>query len=240
MSEIFYAVIILYGGIQFFELNAIVARLTGFKFGSVMIGYSLQQSVYMVTRLLLMIMLPMIGFLLDTGISKDEFSIMAHLSLLFASIMGAICFFSSGMTIGYFRCVIERYRKGGNFIRALLNGFNSSRFEKNSIKLLLPSKFDYKMFIISNSVYTLYSTGMFLTFYFALIHEDNRTMISQMSGIVNALGAVIITFVIEPAISKMIDEKNSDAHSMIASLFWGRIVAVSITGQILLVFVFYA
>ncbi|MFC3119461.1 lipid II flippase family protein [Jhaorihella thermophila] len=53
----------------------------------------------------------------------------------------------------------------------------------------------------------------FISFYFALLHFEHRASISQLSGLVNSVGTVLLTFYVEPQISRGIDEKREDAEN---------------------------
>lgn len=67
-----------------------------------------------------------------------------------------------------------------------------------------------------------------MVFYIALFFPDYRTTISQLSGVTNAFATVLLTFFIEPKISRSIDN-NADSKmgvDMLFSLIIGRILGV--------------
>ena len=67
-----------------------------------------------------------------------------------------------------------------------------------------------------------------MAFYFALSYYEYRATISQLSGVVNGLATVLLTFIIEPILAKEIDKDNPDAINMIYSLLLGRFIGVAI------------
>lgn len=233
------AIIFSYGAIQFFELTAALARISGIKTDAIVLGYSIQQSVYMITRFFMIALLPLLGFVVDKGIEKFEFEITSHLSLLLATIFGAVSWYFSSHIIAYYCGVIKKYQDGGNFISAFLNPVQHAIvFERPKLSSIIRDQDSRNTLIQSSLVYLIYSTGIFISFYLALIFNEYRASISQMSGVVNSFGAVLLTFVVEPRISKAIDAKSERSTELVFALFWGRIFATAVSGQLLLAIIF--
>ena len=71
-----------------------------------------------------------------------------------------------------------------------------------------------------------------MVFFVALFFPDHRTMISQLSGVTNAFATVLLTFFIEPKISRVIDNDvdNNVGVNMLFSLILGRILGVGVLG----------
>ncbi|EIJ2847661.1 DUF2837 family protein, partial [Escherichia coli] len=67
-----------------------------------------------------------------------------------------------------------------------------------------------------------HATGIFMTFYFALISPIHKIMITQMSGVINAFATLLLTFKIDPALSVAI-ERRHDFISAFVSIFYARI-----------------
>ena len=233
---------ICYGCIQFLELSAVLARIAGIRKERVMLGYSIQQSVYMGTRFFLVAILPLLGLMVDRGITHYQFEMVAHASLFLATILGFVAFFLAPKMVAYYGSVIEGYGTGQTFIRSFFvrPPKKEERILRSSLFDLLKNPETRKTFMLSNLVFVIYSTGMFASFYFALLFFDYRASISHMSGVVNAFGAVVLTFVVEPHISKSMDTRDSVATDLIFSLFWGRLFATGVTGQLLLLALFAA
>ena len=73
-----------------------------------------------------------------------------------------------------------------------------------------------------------------MAFYYALFFYEYRTTISQLSGVVNGLATVLLTFVVEPILAKEIDEDNPEAINMIYSLLFGRLLGVGFLTHIII------
>lgn len=238
MTEVLIVVVpVLYGGIQTLELSAVLARLAGIEMGRNMMGYALQQSIYMGTRFLLVLLLPLLGLAVDSGMSRETFALMSHLSLLSAAILGGGIIIFRNTLVAYYCGVLKSYETGGRYFRSF---FTPTIDHQQTYQV--PFEFPKQRSILCSSVvvFTIYSTGMFMSFFAAILIPEYRTSISQSSGILNALGAVLLTFVIEPAISKNIDLDTEDAPRMVFALFFGRWLAVSVMGQLVLLILFWA
>lgn len=232
---------ICYGFIQFLELSALLGRVSGVQQGRALSGYSIQQSIYMLTRLFIIALLPMMGFVVDIGSSRETFIWISHLSLFVATLLGCVSLLLTGRMLTYYGGVIREFDHSGKFLSAFLRpAFSSVEVSRPSLRQIVKSRSAVKTLWQSNIVYLIYTTGMFLSFYAALIFYDYRVTISQMSGVVNAFGAVLLTFVIEPRISRGIDKKYEDTTELIFALFWGRLFATGVSGQVVLAAVFFA
>ena len=74
-----------------------------------------------------------------------------------------------------------------------------------------------------------------MVFFIALFFPDYRTMISQLSGVTNAFATVLLTFIIEPKISRSIDlnENSVQSENMLLSLVLGRVFGVGLISQLI-------
>jgi hypothetical protein len=221
----------LYGGIQALEFSAILARVSGIRMNRNMTGYAIQQSMYMATRLFLVFLLPILGFAVDSGMDRETFSSMAHYSLLSATLLGGLVIFLRKRIVKYYCGVIRQYEQSGRYLRS----FVSPSLSPNDIsELPLSIKPPRNILVYSTFIFTIYATGLFLSFYLAIVFPQFRTTISQSSGIFNAVGAVLLTFVVEPAVSRSIDLSSADAPQLVLSMMIGRWIAVALTGQAIL------
>lgn len=223
---------LLYGGVHMVEISATHTRLAGVSTGNNMLAYSIQQSVFLAARFLLLFLLPCLGFIVDRGVDLQVYQWTIHSALLLASLLSLLVFSQRRWVLGYYVGVIHAYHRTGNMVGALLSRlFHKPDLGENA-SFMLPQIWSNRhargILVKSMVVYSIYATGIFISFYFALIFQDYRASISQMSGIVNAAAALILTFYIEPAISKSIDAESDDAKTLIYAMIVGRIIGVSV------------
>lgn len=239
MTTFLICVAFLYAILQSLEVSAMLARYTGVAINSVMLGYSIQQAVYMGTRLVLIALLPVLGYLVDRGVSPREFAAMAHGSLLLASVGSCLILASRGSLSRYYSAVIAKARSGQSLLGAFVAWPTAGDgVPRHHWSAFIEDPRARRVFLQSSIVFAVYSCGMFASFYIATVYTDYRTTISQMSGLFNALGTFVMTFFVEPRIARAIDQRDSDAMLQIDAVILARIGSTLLTGQMLLITIF--
>jgi len=215
-----------------------MARLGGIRAKSHMLGYSIQQAVFVGTRLFMVMLLPMMGLLVDTRIAPRDYQTMAVSALAGATILSLVAYLLQNRIVGYYQNVIAKYQQSGNFPRSFLaNGFSDDSAGvsiTSQFQLALRNPEAKRIMMQSAIVFAIYGTGIFISFYAALSNFEYRASISQLSGIINSVGTVLLTFFIEPRISRGIDDERSDAETLVHALLIGRLFGIAVLGQILL------
>ncbi|EGQ7870408.1 DUF2837 family protein [Vibrio parahaemolyticus] len=230
---------ILFSLIHFLEYSSFLSRISGILTGSKVTSYTVQQTTFVLTRFFFVAMMPLIGFIVDSNIKHQQYLIMVHFSLLLASVFYLLILFRYAYVINYFSMVIMKYQENGSLLLSLLTSF------KNKNKLidmgLIKKTLEYikyghdgkRLFLGSAVVFCCYSIGVFLSFFAALYFYDYRSSIGQLSGVINALATVILTFYIEPKISIAIDKNDDHAKEKVIILLLGRFIGVSLIAQLI-------
>lgn len=226
-NYLIYAVIIFFGCIQLIEILSYIARISGVRENKRSLAYSLQNAIFMLTRFFTMALLPLLGYLIDIGVDKNIYLAMVCAALLFATILTFLAYRFRTILVSIFSKVICEVSKGSNILKQIvIVPYYFIKQDRN-----IPSinvKIDKGILINSAIVFGIYSLSVFMVFFVALFFPDHRTMISQLSGVTNAFATVLLTFFIEPKISRVIDN-NSDSElgvSMLFSLIIGRILGI--------------
>lgn len=245
ITLVLWAVPILYAGVQMIEFSAVLTRISGIASGNHVLSYSVQQSVYMGTRFLFVMLLPLLGFVVDSGVDLSTYALMAHISLVLATLAGLLIYAARARLIRYYVRLMEDYKARGNLFRAFLVFLKRPEAPIEvtttaSMKSVLATPESRRILILSTLIFSVYGVGMFISFYFALLFFENRAAISQLSGIINALGAVLLTFVVEPRVSQRIDQGHENAADLVMALFCGRLLSVAVAGQVILAVIFLA
>lgn len=239
MTVLLVCVACLYAIVQSLEVSATMARCAGVSSNSVMLGYSIQQAAYMGTRLVLIALLPVLGYLVDRGVSPRDFAAMAHGSLLLASVGSGVVLALRRPLCRYYAGVIAKARSGHSLLHAFLaKPQGGSAVPSHRWLAAVKDPDGRRVFIEASIVFAAYSSGMFMSFYFATVFTDYRATISQMSGLFNAAGAFVMTFFVEPRISRSIDAGDEGAILQIDAVILARLGSTLLTGQFLLGVVF--
>lgn len=233
-----YAIIIsLFFAIHLIEVSAFFARSAGVSLGKTALGYALQNSVFMLTRIFTTALFPLLGFVVDSKVSNASYLSMVFVSLFLAALVGLMVVMSRSRVVYAFSIVIKKYEAHGKLIIQLLF-FPIYFFGAKSRSRSLAGCINFGSFFVGGLiVFGVYSLSVFIAFFFGLVFYDYRATISQLSGITNALATVLLTFYIEPKISSHIDKKPAQALDSISSLMAGRVFGTFIAGIfVLLVF----
>lgn len=216
---------ILFAIIHFLEFSSYYCRVAGLKTGIKVLSYSYQQMFFVGTRFFFMALMPLIGLIVDNKIPTHTYNYMLHISMLLTSIFYIISFlFKENIT----RYIIDKLVANTNSVDSIV------KFNKLSFYELFKYK---KIIILSCIVFCSYSLGVFLAFYYALIYYEYRSTIGQLSGIINGLATILLTFVIEPLLAKEIDNNNPNAINMIFALLFGRFIGVGIMSHFVIIFI---
>ncbi len=206
-------------GIDFFSTYS---RVAGFHLNKNSIGYSIQNATAAYTRLFNMAMLPVIGYLIDKNISTINFLFISIASLFLAGTSVLIIYLNSLKSVSFF------IRKISNLV-GLKNRLEYCSYPKYSILLI-----DKKIFLMSIIIYTIHGIGVLVTFMLATVFSENKVMITQATGIINATATLILTLKLDPLLSVKIEnnDKYLEAH---ASVMLARVVSFFIFSPLILI-----
>jgi hypothetical protein len=231
-----------FGLLHLLEFSGTMARLAGLRSATPMLGQAIQQAVYIGTRFCIMLMLPLLGLLIDSGVARAAYQRMAVLCLLAAAGASCLALLHQDRVVAYYQAVMQRYQGGRSFLGAFWlvppRPCQARQPLWPRLRRALAHPAGRRMIVQSAVVFALYATGILVAFHAALIHADYRAAISQLSGVINALGAVILTFHIEPRISRAVDTRPEEAETLVHCLLLGRLIGVAILGQIVLFLAF--
>lgn len=230
------AVIVCFSCIHIIEVLSFMARIAGVKENKKSLAYSLQNAIFMLTRFFMMALLPVLGLLIDKGINKSSYLFMVFFALLGASFFSLLVYLARMKVIQAFSKIINNIAKGKNIFKEIIlfpfYFLERSKDIKIKKQVVAVNK---SIFFSSSLVFCIYSLSVFMVFFIALFFPDYRTMISQLSGVTNAFATVLLTFIIEPKISRSIDlnEDSEQSENMLLSLILGRIVGVGVISQLI-------
>ena len=233
-------VVFLFSIIHFFEFLSFYSRIAGIRTDNRLISYSLQQTTFVGTRFFFIFLMPILGFIVDSKVSKNTYLIMVIFSLIFASISYLFAYCIRDKIIFFFNNVIEEYNKNTGYLKSILKSIYKVLFlsSTNGEKVKeLEGVINKKMVILSALIFCSYSIAVFLSFYFSLVFYEYRSTISQLSGVINAFATLILTLYIEPGISRSIDKKLINAEYDVYSLLLGRFLGVAILSPIIVILV---
>ena len=212
-----FSIPILFALIHFLEFSSYYCRVAGLETGAKVLSYSYQQIFFVGTRFFFIALMPLIGFVVDGKIDVPLYTSMLHISMFLAGGAYIVSFLFRKKVIDLIIVWLNKKNKNKEII---VKKFNAESFK---------GVFKYKKLIfLSSVVFCSYALGVFIAFYYALNFYEYRATISQLSGVVNGIATVLLTFIVEPILAKEIDQDNPDAINMLYAMLLGRFLGVAI------------
>lgn len=198
------------------ETCGVWARVVGAINGSPTTGYSIHVRIATVGRLFTFLAAPLLGFLVDTGVSAAEISSIGCLSFFLIGIV-TVVFLNFGL--GSF-----------NWLYGIINSQRPS---------VLPSKASttfsdavgYKYFVVINIIsFGLSGIGIIVVNIIAALNPEHRATIVQLAASITALGTLLHVFKIDPQLSKAADSDCELLQSLVFIVLISRIICACILG----------
>lgn len=217
------AIPVLFATIHCIEFSSYFSRIAGLKTGAKVLSYSYQQMFFVGTRFFFIALMPLIGFVIDRKLSLATYKDMLHISMILAGLSYILAFLFRNKIVNLITFLLNK--------KMLNNIANVNKFNVEDVKSVLKYR---KLIVLSSLVFCSYALGVFIAFYYALSFYEYRATISQLSGVINGLATVLLTFIVEPILAREIDRDNPDAINMLYALLLGRFLGVAILTHIII------
>ncbi len=230
------AIVLAFTLIHFIETCGYSSRIAGQKLQSNSLGYSLQQATFIVTRFFFLLFLPLLGLTIDLGIDKSSYYYLVLACLFGAGLASAIVLAYRRYVVAYYISAISMLMQRVTLPVCLLKAFSNAKPLEVPMKMLA---FHNKAFFLSLGIYTFFSSSVFISFYLSLNYEDYRLFFAQLSGVVNGVGSILLSFYLDPMFSRVLDSKNEEeSRAIYESVIIGRITALIVIAPILFTFIY--
>jgi len=219
-----------YSAMQFIESASFASRLAGKLVNRLSLGTTLQNTVFVTSRLFLPPLLLTLSFMIEFK------NISLQLFLLTSSALVISGFFFSLIVLinfNYFQIFFQRLFLQYEFNTipvAIVKEFFGKKKKLKQINLeVIPSirGLSLKKIATSTFAYFFLTTGFLITFSFAIFIPDYRMTLSQLAALGHGIGALILALYIDPMISRSLDLRLQDSNWLenIYSIFVGRLLA---------------
>lgn len=232
-------VILTYVVFQAIEIASFGARVAGRIVNRRALGTTLAQTIYTASRFLLIIFLPSLGYIVESGINIDDYIIVVSVTFSLTFIVSII--------------VIYNLNSLQKFYQVLFNNYNKSTIPVAFLKSLIGKRADYdikacnsftfkkiiiKKTLVSFVAYLFLTSGFFIAFMLAVLFPDNRLTLSQFTSLFHGFGAVIFAFYLDPMLSRSIDTDSDDIIWLknVYSILLGRTISYLVMVVLLILF----
>lgn len=227
MTLLMLLVVASFSAIHLLEFLSYYARVAGSLAGKPVTGYAIQNATTTVTRFFYLALMPMLGFLIDRSLPRAHYLYMGLAALFGAAVLSLLAFGLRRYWIALLTNFITRHEDRPRVTPAELRG------ELDAGRHHAPAS----IAPLAAAVFLCYALGVLLSYYFALVFHDYRSTISQLSGIINGAATVLLTFILEPRIARIVDSHAPGrVYAAVQRMLLGRLVAVGIAAPA----IFYA
>lgn len=213
---------------HFIEMASFGSRVAGRVKNRVALGTTLQLSIFTISRFFLIPFLPILAYLVETGIMIGDYIVVVIASYLLCLLVSILIILKLNLFQYFFQHIFENYEKG-----SIPKAFLRTIFKKSqSIELLSFEYFSFKRInikktLVSCFAYLFLITGFFLAFLLAILYPDKRLTLSQFTATFHGIGAIVIAAYIDPMLSRSIDLQSNDKLWVenIYSILLGRVLS---------------
>jgi len=163
------------------------------------------------TGFLLIIFLPTLAYLVESGISVYDYIILVTIAYILTFLVSIIMIIKFNSLQQFYQVLFIKYNENTIPV-ALLKSLITKKtdlYEKDC------SDFTFQLPIIKKTLvsfvaYIFLVTGFFSAFMLAVLFPENRLTLSQFTTIFHGFGVVIFAFYLDPMLSRSIDAYEDD------------------------------
>jgi len=233
-------VILSYFLMQLIEMASLGSRVAGKMSNSLALGTTLQLSVYTASRFLLVPFLPLLGYLIESGLVIEDYLLLVIISLFSTFVASLFVLHRLNSFQLFFQNVFEEYSRNNiptSIIKSFLN------INKPHVSFISCTNFSFKEIIfkkaaVSFFAYSFLVTGFFISFSLAINFPEYRLTFSQFTAIFHGIGAIIVAFYLDPMLSRSLDrETHKDVWlNNVYSILFGRVLSYFVSCILFILF----
>ena len=224
------------------EMAAFGTRVAGRMTSRVALGTTLSQSIYALSRFGLIIFLPCLAYLVESGITINDYLILVIVAYVLTFIVSIFMIIKINSLQLFYQVVFEKYAVNTIPI-AILKSLTYKKKDLNraACENFSLDKIIFKKTFVSFLAYLFLITGFFNAFMLAILFPENRLTLSQFTSAFHGFGAVIFAFYLDPMLSRSIDSYSDEASWLqnVYSIMLGRLLSYFLMIILLLVLLFF-
>ena len=235
-------VITTYVLIHTIEMASFGTRIAGRITNRVALGTTLSQTIHISSRFLLILFLPTLGYIVESGITINDYLILVVVAYILTFLVSIIMIIKINSLQKFYQVVFDKYTDNTIPIAILKSLINKKTdFNAKVCNDFTFEKVVFKKTLVSFIAYIFLITGFFIAFMLAVLFPENRLTLSQLTATFHGFGAVIFAFYLDPMLSRSIDSYKDDVSWLenVYSILLGRTLSYLAMIILLLIFLYY-
>jgi hypothetical protein len=228
---------------QSFEIVSFGARIAGRITNRAALGTTLSHTIHTLSRFLLIIFLPALGYIVESGITINDYLILVLAAYTLTFMVSIIMLTRLNGLQQFYQVIFTKYNDNTIPI-AILKSLMS---KKTALKTKGCDDFTFDKIILKKTLvsflaYIFLTTGFFNAFMLAVLFPENRLTLSQFTAAFHGFGAVILAFYLDPMLSRSIDTYSDDVTWLknVYSILLGRVLSYLAMIISLLIFLYFS
>ena len=220
-------VILLFSLYALFDAIALLPRVAGSILNKNGLGYTFSIMVHTLKRVFVVSYPPLLGWIALQG---EGLYPTIFWSYFWGALVVALVSIFKYPISGYFIHLIQGYAIGGSVFYAVFkHPFRLPESMASKGWVDFSFTFDQSLIYSSSCVYFIYGSSLFFINIFGAEFQDHSAVIYQLVGIINALGTLLMSFYLDPKISRNFDQKENIMESN-DSVVAGQLLALVVWG----------
>ena len=214
---------------QSIELVSFGSRIAGRLSSNLALGTTVHHTIYVASRALLIPLLPMLAFLVDSDITIKQYLFLVTMALLTAFLLLILVLIKFNFFKIFFQLVFKNYSDKTLPIAIFKSVFVPRKNDDNLIccKNFSTELLNLKKVFFSFIAYFFLVNSFLIAFLLTIIYPEYQLTLSQSTSFFHGIGAIFLAFYLDPMLSRSIYNSNDNLTWIINSysIFFGRVLS---------------
>jgi hypothetical protein len=224
------------------QIHAFGSRVAGRITKRVALGTTLAETIIKLSGFSLILFLPALAYLVESGISIYDYLILITLAYFLTFLSSIVMIIKLNSLQRFYQIVFLKYNK--NTIPVAL--FKSLIVKNIDFNLKDCQNFTFQLPVLKKTSvsflsYLFFVSGYFFAFMLAVLYPENRLTVSQFTTLIHAFGVLIFAVYLDPMLSRSIDNFSDDTSWLrnFYSILLGRMLSYFVVFILLSIFILF-
>ena len=218
-------VIISYVLLHAMEIAAFGSRVAGRITNRAAFGTTLFQTLHTLSRFFLILFLPSLGYIVESGISITDYLKIVLVAYTLTLMISIVIIIRLNSLQHFYQVIFSKYKNNTiplAILKSLIN--KKTDLTAKNCDVFSFDKIILKKTLVSSLAYIFLVTGFFNAFMLAILFPEHRLTLTGFTTVFHGFGAVIFAFYLDPMLSRSIDTYSDEVTWLknVYSILLGR------------------